>query len=309
MKKESFWLLFLILLLATAALACGLSEGNQPLPTLAAQATVAVLATETNPTAGEPTGIPAEQPTEAVVDVVSEPAATTEPAAAPELAASSPATAALNPANNYGEPAGFDSYRMSLQFNSTLTGADGSMTTGSISIEALRDVLLNATAFTATAEGTADFGAGQQFTFTELGDMTYFILPNGGCTAFAGTNSNNPFAIFVDDGGVLGELEGAQLATPPTEMVNGILTNHYTFDETNLNPSDPTTPDITAVNGDIFLAVDGGFVVRIVMTGRGSSNLLNGVDGDGDINYELNYLDFDVPVGITVPTGCANAAP
>jgi hypothetical protein len=40
------------------------------------------------------------------------------------------------------------------------------------------------------------------------------------------------------------------------------------------------------------------------MQGTGSSNLLNGIDGDGDIYYELNYLDFDVPVEISAPTGC-----
>ena len=135
--------------------------------------------------------------------------------------------------------------------------------------------------------------------------MTYFILPNGSCFASQGSNPNaDLFTVFVDDGGILGDLEGAQPGIPPTETVNGILTNHYVFDETNLDDSDPTTPDVTSVNGDIYLAVDGDYVVRIFMQGEGASTLLNGIDGDGAIEYELNYFDFDEPVSITIPEGC-----
>jgi hypothetical protein len=217
----------------------------------------------------------------------------------------------LNANNGYGEPMGVNSYRMTLRFDSTLTGADGSVTNGSILIEGQRDVSQDATAFTATGSGTADFGGGQQFSFTQMGDTTHFILPNGSCTSFSGSGpsgNNNPFAVFLDDGGVLGDLNGAVPGTPTTETVNGVDTYHYTFDETHLNPTDPTTPDITSVTGDIYLAQEGNYVVRLVMQGVGASNLLNGIDGDGVIYYELNYFDFDQPVTITVPAGCTAAA-
>lgn len=303
MNKLSVSLLSLILLGALTALACGFG-GSSPtaaLPTIASvAATVSVATAVPSPTA-------ALEVVETAVESEPEASATPAPVEPPaeEIAPAPPETISLNPENNYGEPAGFDSYRMTLQFQSTLTGADGSVTNGAIMIEGLRDVLLNATSFTAMASGTADFGAGQQFTFTELEDMTYFIMPNGSCTAFAGATGTNPFAIFVDDGGVLGSLEGAQPGNPPTETINGVLTNHYIFDETNLDPNDPTTPDITTVSGDIYLAADGGYIVRVVMQGTGSSTLLNSVDGDGDIYYELNYLDFNVPVEVAIPTGCA----
>jgi hypothetical protein len=303
MKKTAYPILSLILMSVLMSLACGIGGAGSadPLPTIASLATVAE-----QPAVPDPTAI--IEPTEAAV--VAEPAATDpavsdpSPTETAEPAPASPLTISLNAANNYGEPAGFDSYRMTLQFSSVLTGADGSVTNGAISIEGLRDVAFNATSFAAAATGTADFGGGQQFSFTELGDSAYFIMPNGSCTAFAGAIGTNPFAIFLDDGGVLGNLEGAQLADPPTETINDILTNHYIFDETNLSPTDNVRPDITAVTGDIYLAADGDYVVRVVMQGTGSSNLLNGIDGDGDIYYELNYLDFDVAVEISAPTGC-----
>lgn len=299
MKKASLSFLFFIFMGVLTALACGFSGD----PATAVPPTLAVLAATVDVGTAVPSPTTAVEATEVMVEPTAtmepEPTTTTEPPP------SEPTTISLNVENNYGEPAGFDSYRTMLRFESTLTGADGSVTNGAINIEGLRDVTMGATTFSATATGTADFGGGQEFTFTELGGMTYFILPNGSCSALTGGPGTNPFAIFVDDGGVLGTLEGAQPGNPPTETINGILTNHYVFDETNLDPNDPTTPDITAVSGDIYLAADGGYVVRVVMEGVGGSTLLNGVDGDGDIYYELNYLDFDVPVEITVPAGCA----
>jgi hypothetical protein len=306
MNKLSISLLSIILLGALTALACGFSGSpSEALPTVAIAATFNEVTAVPSPTTViEAAEVPVEEQPEATATTAPANEGVVETPTA-EPAPAQPETISLNPENNYGEPTGFDSYRMTLQFQSTLTGADGSVTNGAIMIEGLRDVALNATSFTATASGTADFGGGQQFNFTELADTTYFILPNGGCTSFAGATGTNPFAIFVDDGGVLGDLEGAQVGSPPTETINGILTNHYVFDETNLDPSDPTTPDITTVSGDIYLAADGGYVVRIIMQGTGASTLLNSVDGDGDIYYELNYLDFNTPVDITIPTGCA----
>lgn len=300
MLKHTFRLLFFVFLLSLVTLACG-GSGNiatEIPPTVAAVATL-------GEDAAAPTSPPATEPPPTPAETVIEPTATTD-AAAP-TGTPSPATASLNAGNNYGEPAGVNSYRMSLRFDSTLTGADGSVTTGSILIEGQRDVSQDASTFTATGTGTADFGGGQTFSFTQIGDTTYFILPNGSCTSFSGSgpsSENNLFAVFLDDGGVLGNLTGAEPGIPPTETINGVLTNHYTFNETHLDPTDPTTPDITSVTGDIYLAAAGGYVVRLVMQGVGSSNLLNSIDGDGDIYYELNYFDFDAPMEITVPAGC-----
>lgn len=123
MQKVSFRLLFLILLLGFVTLACG-GSGNATAatpPTVAAVATLGEDAATPTPTSPTPTSPPA-------------PEATATPVAATSTATPSPTPVNLNASNNYGE-AGVTSYRMSLRFDSTLTGADGSVTTGSILIE------------------------------------------------------------------------------------------------------------------------------------------------------------------------------
>ncbi len=214
MSKRSFTLLSCVLWLSLVTLACG-SSGNGPTEvpaTIAAVATVVEVENAAAPTLPSP---PATEPALAPEETTVEPTATTVAAALTD--SPSLATASLNASNNYGEPVGVNSYRMTLRFDSTLTGADGSVTTGSILIEGQRDVAQDASTFTASATGTADFGAGQQFNFTQIGENTHFILPSGDCVSFSGSGPSseaNPFAVFLDEGGVLGNLAGAEPGTP-----------------------------------------------------------------------------------------------
>lgn len=86
---------------------------------------------------------------------------------------------------------------------------------------------------------------------------TVGYLANGACIASEGSNPNTDlFAVFLTDGGILGNFTGAMLGTPPIENINGVLINHYEFDETNLDPADPITTDVTAVDGDVYLATN-----------------------------------------------------
>lgn len=306
-KRASFPTCFAFLLIFLTACTGGGQANSTEIPTLAPTLSLPSEVATAIPTPESPTmEVPGPTSPAATATTNSQPEATaTElPTVMPEADTGVPDTVNLNAGNNYGEP-DVDSYRLSLQFESTLTGADGSMTIGSIVIEGARDLVNNASTFSAMASGTVDFGGGQEFAFTQVNETTYFILPNGACIASEGRNPNTDlFAVFLADGGILGNLTGAMLGTPPIENINGVLTNHFEFDETNLDPVDPTTPDVTAVNGDIYLAAEGGYVVRLIMEGEGTSNLLNGIAGDGAITYELNYFDFNEPVAIVPPSGC-----
>jgi hypothetical protein len=54
------------------------------------------------------------------------------------------------------------------------------------------------------------------------------------------------------------------------------------------------------------MAKDGGYVVRVVLVGRGVNVVLSNDPAlEGDVFYELNFYDFDAPVSIEVPAGCA----
>ncbi len=62
----------------------------------------------------------------------------------------------------------------------------------------------------------------------------------------------------------------------------------------------------TVHDSRINVAQEGGFVVRLILQGTGASEVLS-QDASlvGDIYYELNFLDFDIPVDIQIPPECA----
>lgn len=213
----------------------------------------------------------------------------------------------LNAENNYGEPSNVSSYKITAVYQSTYTDADGNTTTGTFTINGERDVENNALSFNAQGEGNADFGAGESFSFVQFEDATYFTLPTGECLTVGQGMDENPYSIFLEDGGFLGELNNSRLAIPPSETVNGVDTWHYVFNESNLNPLDENSINVSALSGDIWIAKDGGHVVRMLMEGTGVDDLITETAVESDISYELNYFDFNQPVNLSVPENCSTA--
>ncbi len=78
----------------------------------------------------------------------------------------------------------------------------------------------------------------------------------------------------------------------PDEAVNGVLSRHYRYTVENLSTEAGT---ITG-NGDIYTAVDGGYVVRYTLNGHG--NFQQGLSGSGAIN--LIYDTYDVGAAISI---------
>lgn len=223
-----------------------------------------------------------------------------------------PQTLDLNPENAYNEPL-VDFYKTSLEFSSMQVQADGSVTMGEIMANAERIVEphamrldFNAPNTVNDAPNTANIG-GESFKIIQKDDTQYFVLPTGECVSLPINEQVNPFTVLLSSGGVLGELEGAILVGT-MESINGVEAHRYEFDESNLDPTDSVTENIYTLEGNIWIAWDGGYVVRITMKGRGVSELLNGNTQESDIYYELNYYDFDVPVEVVIPPECATTS-
>lgn len=306
MKNLSLRYFFVLFVLLFVVAGCGSGNnddaGDAAAPTLAAAATVPA---DNNSSVSEPAAIPT--PVDTVPAPIEEPDsnAPVENDDADDTTSTAVPLLALNATNSYGEPTTVSGYRMTLAFDSTVTQADGKQQMSSIVVEGERDIVGNKATYTATASGAADFGAGQSFTFTEVDDRTYMILPNGSCATFSETGPGSDlYGVFLNEGGFLGELDGATVGMPPTEQVNGVNTTHYVFNETHLNPIDPTSNEISSVEGHIYVAQDSDYVVRVVMDGIGQSTLANDSTEAAEIHYELNYFDFDVPVNIIIPDGC-----
>ncbi|MCP5094908.1 MAG: hypothetical protein GY943_05085 [Chloroflexi bacterium] len=309
-QRTAISLLLIFLLFAVTA--CGSSnaepENVEEIPTSVPDAVLLEVPEsddENTPSAEENSSENNEEPG----DVADEESATNEePADNSEEEMEAPILA-LNAENNYGIPDSITSFRTSVFFESTETLADGTQTISTITVEGSRDVAGDKSTFTATASGAADFGSGQLFSFTEIEGVTYFILPDGNCATFSGeTPGDDLYGLFYDDGGFLGELNATDLGMPPIAEVNGVDTYHYVFDETNLNPNDPDTADISTVEGDIYVARDGGYIVQAIITGIGQNSLLNDSAAESQITYEINYFDFNQPVDVAIPEGCGDVA-
>lgn len=78
----------------------------------------------------------------------------------------------------------------------------------------------------------------------------------------------------------------------PDEVVNGILSAHYTYDAQDL----PTQYGSVNGRGDVYVALDGGYVVRYTLDGSGTFNEY--FQGSGTLN--LVYDTYDVGADIHI---------
>jgi len=81
----------------------------------------------------------------------------------------------------------------------------------------------------------------------------------------------------------------------PDEVINGILSAHYTYDAQNL----PTQYGSMDSHGDIYVALDGGYVVRYTLDGSGTFEEY--LQGNGTINLVYDTYDVGVPINIQPP--------
>lgn len=82
---------------------------------------------------------------------------------------------------------------------------------------------------------------------------------------------------------------------PPDETVNGIPCQHYVYDVSNL----PSDAGMTAAQGDIWVARDGGYVVRLTLDGHGTYSGTYSSSGTLQLVYDL--YDVNAPITITPP--------
>ncbi|MCA9929763.1 MAG: hypothetical protein KC419_14855 [Anaerolineales bacterium] len=291
---------FVLAVLTFLVVGCGSTGSDEASPTLVAAATVpADDSADAVPTATPVPAAPTIAPTDEAP--VADDAGNGAPANSPTLA--------LNATNSYGEPINVSSYKLTLEFKETITEADGTEIVTSVLMEGERDVIGNKAVFSAQMLGDVDFGPGNTFTYTEVDDRTYFILPTGQCATFSETATDGDlYSIFLSEGGFIGDLDGASIGNPPTENINGVDTDHYVFNETNLISIDAAADEVNSVEGHVYVAQDGEYIVRVVMDGIGNSSLLDENPTEAAIHYELNYFDFDEPVNITVPDSCTDVA-
>jgi hypothetical protein len=185
--------------------------------------------------------------------------------------------------------------------------ASGQSITGTTTVEGMQRANPKESSMTFSTFGNAVVGNDERYIFTQIGETSYLTAPSTGCITGPASDIDNPFDLFLDTGGFL---IGEANRIMPDEFINNVDTFVYEITQENLNPADPASLDVSAVEGRLHIAKDKFYVARLVLTGLGSSEILSGDPNlEGDLYYEINFIEFFQLAPITPPEGCPSADP
>jgi hypothetical protein len=136
----------------------------------------------------------------------------------------------------------------------------------------------------------------------QIEGMSYLVSfddpANPQCSTFAAGASPIKDAL-LDPKDVIGKMENAKLVKKG-ESVNGIKTNHYTYDETNLSGS-----QFTKAKGDVWVAQEGNYVVKLTGTATGLS-LVQVKDANATATFDYAIDQVGKVAKIKAPEFCGS---
>ena len=197
-----------------------------------------------------------------------------------------------------------ESYRLRMEMSVDVPDGTGGSDTITLAMETAKVVDLPAFQSDIQIAGDEELAGFGGMQIVEVGGTTYTTVPGLGCVsgdmADLGAETN-PFADLLESGELLGDVNGAQRVLPD-EDINGVTTYHYVFDETAVTDS---SNELETVDGHIYVSKEEGYLVRLVMTGKGRMNLFGPeTDGLSDVRIELNTFDINQPIVIEPPVDC-----
>lgn len=142
------------------------------------------------------------------------------------------------------------------------------------------------------------------FTIATIGDTAYMAVPGEGCFSFssAEAESMDPTESLFSPTDFTSEMNKARRIRP-NETINGVETIHYQFDESSFLTTEEL--DIVTITGDIYVAADDGYLVRMIAEGVGPDmTMMDGVTEANMFRMEYNLTQVNEPIEITVPEGC-----
>jgi hypothetical protein len=91
------------------------------------------------------------------------------------------------------------------------------------------------------------------------------------------------------------------------EMVNGVATDHYRIDDTEVFQGEGLMTSVESVQVDIWVAQDGDYVVKLdaLMEGTAMPAGPEEIEGTVEVNYNLSQINESV--AIELPAACENA--
>lgn len=136
-----------------------------------------------------------------------------------------------------------------------------------------------------------------------IGDTSYIIFENEGkksCISSSSSETETEQGLFTPE--MLGGISGARYVK--TETVNGIQAKHYAWKEGGV-----AGLGFSSAKGDVWVAVDGNYVVKYTAEGTGKGSLF-GSSGkeEGTITIEYNVTEINGSFKIEPPKECESAA-
>jgi hypothetical protein len=125
--------------------------------------------------------------------------------------------------------------------------------------------------------------------------LRYEKIDSGECSADI-LEDYDPIEADWEPAQMLFPLQG--VAEAQVETINGIEANHYAFDASAMGES-----KLVEAQGEIWVAVDGGYVVKYTVTKKGGEAYF-GPGLEGSITWDYSLNDIDQPVALELPEGC-----
>ncbi len=230
------------------------------------------------------------------------PQPTQKPAATPESkanAASGGGTLSIDSLN--GGLGKLKSYRLHVVYNYDGKNAKGDPDKGGIDL--MQEMASNKDQhmkFSGTGGGSTNNSALETY---QVGGVHYMYSADQKCTSYSSgqKDTSAPAALF-NPSDMLGGLNSVKLVQKG-DSVNGVTADHYTAAESSFKIG-----LFTNAKGDVWVAQDGGYVVKYTGQASGKSALLGG-GVEGAISWEYNVEDANKIDSITLPPECAASKP
>ena len=306
-------LIWAMLVLLVPTLACGLSGGSSeeaaPTP---AEAEAEAPAQEVAGTESTAETKAAVEPTTEAESAAEDSAESDEPAAMEEVNEAVESAAAETETVELSDTPGLDSlssYRISfvMQFDGQ-SGGQPAQGTINILLEASQEPAAKHMAMDVEGSTMDQMGGVNHMDVYDMGDTVYMYndAMGGQWISMPGGSDTFSQGFFAPDENL--EVPDTADCASGTETVNGIEAKLCTFDAADLEDLSDATYD--KVDGKIWLAEDGGYVVKyeVAMEGyRPTDADQQGLFEFGDVTLTYEILEVDTDVSIELPAEAKNA--
>lgn len=312
MKKfGTRWLLLFVLLLGMSATACGLFGEEEPTPSPVVDDDDDGGEVDNTPDEGDVEDAEDEEINETdstdVETVEEEPIEETDEEPEDDGLLGGLFAETVNVSETVQEFDMLESYQMDMEISTTY-----SETTETVLATVLVSTDPPQSQMTFSFAGFDGSEEAETMTMTQIEETSYIEVPEFGCiTTSEEEMVGDSFVNSIDANQFLDDIGEAQFVGEAT--INGVETLHYTFDETAVLGE---MSDFNWARGDVYIAQEGNYVVRLFMEGEGAiSDLAIALDENdvmpeavvGQFVVQLNLTNINEPVEIILPEGCENS--